>query len=126
MPRAKQTGDRYEDKGRRSVVAAGVASEAVCGAGVEVLLAAATQEQSADGALDGLAAYDEGWLRIVSHDFGALRYYKFKFSKGTHSGSYVFVRSDGLRPRECLWLLLGKVQKVYEGTLRATPDHAYD
>lgn len=126
MPRPKQTGDRYEDKGRRSTQSTSPASEVVRGAGVEVLLAAATQEHSADGALDGLAAYDEGWIRIVSHEFGALRYYKFKFSRGTYSGSYVFVRSDGLRPRECLWLLLGKVQKVYEGTLRPTPDHAYE
>jgi hypothetical protein len=126
MPRAKQTGDRYADKGRSSAKSAGVASEAVRGAGVEVLLAAATQDNAADGALDGLAAYDEGWLRIISHDFGALRYYKFKFSKGKYAGSYVFVRSDGLRPRECLWLLLGKVQKVYEGTMRPTPDTPYD
>lgn len=126
MPRAKQTGDAYADKGRRTTRAPGVAGEAVRGAGVEVLLAPAAADTSADAALDGLATYDEGWLRIVSHEFGALRYYKFKFSKGRYSGSYVFVRSDGLRPRECLWLLLGKVQRVYEGTLRATPDHAYE
>lgn len=126
MARAKQTGDRYADKGRRSTGSASVASEAVRGAGSEVLLAPTGREAGASAALEGLATYDEGWTRIVSHEFGNLVYLKFKFSKGKYAGGYVFYRFTDHDWPAALFGLLFKVESVYAGALRPTPDTPYE
>lgn len=126
MPRKKATGVGYADKGRGFAEPAGVLGEAVGGGGVEVLLSPPQAESSAADALKAISLYDEGWLRIVSHEMGKTVYYKFKFSKGRHAGGYVFYRQDDLDPTRSLWGLLGKIEGVYAGTHKTTPDHAYE
>lgn len=126
MPRKKQTGGAYADKGRSFTVPAGDVGEVVRGAGMEVLLNAPQAQDSAAEALKAIAIYDEGWLRIVSHEMGKTLYYKFKFSRGKYQHSYVFYRSDDNDPSRALWGLLGKIEAVYAGSLRPTPDTPFE
>lgn len=126
MPRKKVTGDGYADKGRRFDQPGSVVSEVVRGAGVEVLLSPPKTQTSCADALSAIALYDEGWLRVVSHEMGKTVYYKFKFSKGKYKNSYVFYRDDVRDPTTSLWGLIGKIEAVYEGTHKPTPDTPYD
>lgn len=126
MPRAKQTGDRYADKGRSTTRVSRIPGAVDGGDGVEVAPDPASGGRCGVAALIRLGWYDEGWVRIVSHEHGKTVYFKYKFSKGRHAGGYVFYRLDDADYDAALWGLLGKVEAVYAGTLRTTPDHAYE
>lgn len=123
MPRAKVTGDRYADKGRSSTISAGISSPPPGGDGLPVAHPEASCSGDCLEALKRLAWFDEGWLRVVSHEQGAMMYFKFKFSRGDFGGNYVFFRCDDQDIGGALWGLLAKVRAVYAGTLRPTPDH---
>lgn len=126
MPRAKQTGDRYADKGRSFDRPAGVPGESPGGAAVEVERDPDAGSKCGVAALIRLCFYDEGWIRIVSHEHGKTVYFKFKFSKGKYAGGYVFYRMDDSDYDQALRGLLYKVEGVYAGMVRTTPDHAYE
>lgn len=126
MPRKKIVGNGYADKGRSFVGAADSAPEAYRDAREAWTRVTAEGAGRCGAALAGLAYYDDGWLRVVSHGFGANVYFKFKFSRGKFSGSYVFYRCDDLDFATALEVLLGKVEGVYAGSVRPTPDTPYD
>lgn len=77
-------------------------------------------------ALQTIYTYDEGWQRTVSQNHGELVYFKYKWSRGPYAGGYVMYRCDDLDYTAALWGLLRKIEAVYAGTLRPTPDHPYE
>lgn len=121
-----QTGDRYADKGRRTTRNSVDDRESAAGPADEVVRSPDASGKCGIQALIRLAWYDEGWLRVVSHEHGKTVYFKFKFSKGKYAGGYVFYRMDDSDYDQALRGLLHKVEGVYAGVVRPTPDHAYE
>lgn len=111
---------------RNPTVSASVAVSAVRNGGDEANASPTPPRPNAIEALKRLATYDEGWLRIVSHEEGLNMYYKFKFSRGKYAGKYVMWWDVTGDIGGALWGLLGKVEAVYDGNLNPTNDTPYD
>lgn len=77
-------------------------------------------------ALAGFLSRDDGWLRMVPQDHGRVAFWKWKFSRGKHAGSYVMARTDYTDHRRALEILARKVEDVDLGLSRPTPDSYFD
>lgn len=80
----------------------------------------------ASEALAELLARDDGWLRIVPQEFGAVAYFKWKFSRGPHKNRYVMFRCDDMNYTAALWGLWQKVREVDRGERTPAYDTPYD
>lgn len=126
MPRPRKTTYALAEDGNGGLGPVAVDSSAGRVPSVPRVQTPTEYEAEAFRALQTITVYDEGWLRLVSHDHGALTYWKFKFSKGKYAGGYVFYRCDDLDLAGAICGLLRKIEAVYAGTLRPTPDHPYE
>lgn len=73
-----------------------------------------------------LLTRDDGWLRVVPHEMGAVTYYKWKFTRGAWSGYYVMYRSDNLDFIAAMVGLYRKLLKVDAGLERPVYDVPYN
>lgn len=125
MPKKSQWSTSGENQGRNPSVHASADVPPVRTDDHQVYLGSEAPHASASEALKRLAAFDEGWVRIVSHEEGLSVYYKYKFSRGTYAGGYVMWWDQTGNPAEALWGLLRKVEAVYDRVLLPTPDTPY-
>lgn len=126
MPRARKNGQAHDDQRHPSNDSdrPGIHRTGSDGHLQEVVNAAKRLELFETIAL--LLSDDEGWLRAVPQDLGNRVFFKWKFSRGEHAGSYVMWVCDDGDLHSALKGLYTKRQMVYEGLLKPTPDHPYD
>jgi hypothetical protein len=80
---------------------------------------------SAYRALQEMLIRDDGWLRVVPHERGAVTFYKWKFSRGPWQGYYLMYRDDRMNPSEALCGLVGKLEAVDLGRSKPVKDTAF-
>lgn len=80
----------------------------------------------ADMAMQYLMLRDDGWLRMVPHDYGKTSYWKWKFTQGPWSGHYVMWVADAADWTGAVVGLVTKIMLVDRGELRPALDRPYD
>ena len=83
------------------------------------------REHSCLEAIQTLARRNDGWIRIVPHEDGALVYAKFKFTSRRWPNHYVMYRCDDEDYVSMLWGLVRKVEAVDAGLVKPVYDHPY-
>lgn len=87
---------------------------------------AASRGSGLDESMSFLLQRDDGWLRVVPHNFGQVTYWKWKFARGPHRGTYVMFRLDYFDWVAGLQGLAEKVREVDEGRRKPALDVPYN